>query len=156
MERGSEGRKMGETKLREIALPRRSRPPRKKIFRISYFVEIGMRDGRFLSPPPRPCPRPFSCGRQENGQPSTFLSAAIPPPLSSSSPLFIFVPRLWNWTRYSSGKWQAARIVVMYIYGNKRERNEASQRNEDEEIEREYFFSRYFVSLKVYLQLVSK
>lgn len=30
----------------------------------------------------------------------------------------------------------------MYIYGNKRERNEASQRNEDEEIEREYFFSR--------------
>lgn len=81
MERGSEGRKMGETKLREIALPRRSRPPRKKIFRISYFVEIGMRDGRFLSPPPRPCPRPFSCGRQENGQPSTFLSAAIPPPL---------------------------------------------------------------------------
>lgn len=80
MERGSEGRKMGETKLREIALPRRSRPPRKKIFRISYFVEIGMRDGRFLSPPPRPCPRPFSCGRQENGQPSTFLSAAIPPP----------------------------------------------------------------------------
>lgn len=113
-----------------------------------------MRDGRFLSPSPRPCPRPFSCGRQENGQPSTFLSAAIPPPLLFLAALHL-CPQimeldqifLWEMTgRQDRGN----------VHGNKRERNEASQRNEDEEIEREYFFSRYFVSLKVYLQLVSK
>lgn len=89
-----------ETKLAKL---RKSRPPRKRNFRISYFVEIGMRDGRFLSPPPAPVPALFSCGRQENGQPSTFLSAAIPPP--RLCPQIMELDQIFLWEMPGRGSW---------------------------------------------------